>query len=78
MRRLAQDSAAGAAAATPELDLEKALLAAMPRADAPPAEFALGLLRAQVKVSKVALGIELISKTTHSLTQGVQSLTSHG
>ena len=60
-----------------DLDIEKALASVMPRADSSPAEFALGLLRAQVKVSKVALEIEMVSKSANSLTQGIQSLTSH-
>jgi hypothetical protein len=58
-----------------ELSIEKVLMANMPAANASPAEFAVGLLRAQVKVSQTALAIETVSKTTQSLSQGVQSLT---
>jgi hypothetical protein len=60
------------------LDIEKVLMANMPAHDASPAEFAMGLLRAQVKVCQAAVGIELVSKTTQSLSQGVQSLTARG
>jgi hypothetical protein len=58
-----------------DLDIEKVLMANMPSPNASPAEFAAGLLRAQVKVSQAAIAIEMVSKTTQSLSQGVQSLT---
>lgn len=57
------------------LDIERALTSHLPPANASTAEFAIGLLRAQVAVSQAALGIELLSKSTQSLSQGVQSLT---
>jgi hypothetical protein len=57
------------------LDIEKVLTANLPAANASPAEFAMGMLRAQVKVSQAAVAIEMVSKTTQSLSQGVQSLT---
>ena len=47
----------------------------LPAANATPAEFAVGLLRAQVKVTNMAVAIELLSKTTQTLSQGVQTLT---
>lgn len=50
-------------------------MSTLPPADATPAEFALGMLRAQVKVAQAAVGIELAAKTTQTLTQGVQTLT---
>jgi hypothetical protein len=65
-------------AASFDLDIEKMVLSHLPSADATPAEFALGMLRAQVKVAQAAVGIELAAKTTQSLTQGVQTLTSRG
>lgn len=58
-----------------DLDIEKVLMANMPPPNASPAEFSMGLLRAQVKVSQAAIAIEMVSKTTQSLSQGVQSLT---
>jgi hypothetical protein len=58
-----------------DMDIEKVLAANMPAANASPAEFAVGMLRAQVKVSQAAIAIEMVSKTTQSLSQGVQSLT---
>ena len=57
------------------MDIEKVLMANLPAPNASPAEFAMGLLRAQVKVSQAAIAIEMVSKTTQSLSQGVQSLT---
>jgi hypothetical protein len=57
------------------MDIEKVLMANLPSPNASPAEFAMGLLRAQVKVSQAAIAIEMVSKTTQSLSQGVQSLT---
>lgn len=60
---------------TLSMDIEKVLLANLPSPNASPAEFAMGLLRAQVKVSQAAIAIEMVSKTTQSLSQGVQSLT---
>jgi predicted outer membrane protein len=71
----AQSAAAGGLPAQLDLDIEKALMSSMPSTSASPAEFAVGLLRAQVKVSQTAVAIELVSKTTQSLSQGVQSLT---
>jgi predicted outer membrane protein len=62
-------------AETLNMDIEKVLAAHMPSANASPAEFAVGMLRAQVKVSQAAIAIEMVSKTTQSLSQGVQSLT---
>ena len=56
------------------LDIERALMSHLPRADASPAEFAMGLLRAQVKAAQTAIAIELVNKTTQQLSQGVQSL----
>lgn len=61
-----------------DLDIEKMVLSNLPAANATPAEFALGMLRAQVKVAQAAVGIELVAKTTQSLSQGVQTLTSRG
>ncbi len=66
---------AGTAAQRLGLDIEQALMAHVPPADASPAEFAMGMLRTQVAVSQAAIGIELLSKTTQTLSQGVQSLT---
>jgi hypothetical protein len=60
---------------TMSMDIEKVLMANLPAPNASPAEFAMGLLRAQVKVSQAAIAIEMVSKTTQSLSQGVQSLT---
>ena len=60
---------------TLSLDIEKVLMANLPPPNASQAEFAMGLLRAQVKVSQAAIAIEMVSKTTQSLSQGVQSLT---
>jgi hypothetical protein len=60
---------------TMSMDIEKVLMANLPSPNASPAEFAMGLLRAQVKVSQAAIAIEMVSKTTQSLSQGVQSLT---
>lgn len=60
---------------TISMDIEKVLMANLPSPNASPAEFAMGLLRAQVKVSQAAIAIEMVSKTTQSLSQGVQSLT---
>ena len=57
------------------MDIEAVLTANLPSPNASPAEFAMGLLRAQVKVSQAAIAIEMVSKTTQSLSQGVQSLT---
>jgi hypothetical protein len=57
------------------MDIEQILMTHLPAQNASPAEFAMGLLRAQVKVSQAALAIEMVSKTTQSLSQGVQSLT---
>jgi hypothetical protein len=57
------------------LDIEKILMSNLPSPDASPAEFAMGLLRAQVKVSQAAIAIEMVNKTTQSLSQGIQSLT---
>jgi predicted outer membrane protein len=57
-----------------DLDIEKVLMANMPAANASPAEFAMGMLRAQVKVAQAAIAIEMVNKTTQSLSQGVQSL----
>ncbi len=57
------------------MDIEKVLVANLPAANSSPAEFAVGMLRAQVKVSQAAIAIEMVSKTTQSLSQGVQSLT---
>jgi hypothetical protein len=61
-----------------DLNIEKVLMANLPAHDASPAEFAIGMLRAQVAVSQAAVGIELLAKTSQSLTQGVQSLTARG
>jgi hypothetical protein len=61
---------------TLSMDIEKVLMANLPSPNASPAEFAMGLLRAQVKVSQAAIAIEMVSKTTQSLSQGLQSLTS--
>lgn len=61
--------------ATMGMDIEKVLMANLPPPNASPAEFAVGLLRAQVKVSQAAIAIEMVNKTTQSLSQGVQSLT---
>jgi hypothetical protein len=74
--RLAGPASTPATPATPaiELDIEKVLMANLPAANASPAEFAMGLLRAQVKVAQAAIAIELVNKTTQSLSQGVQSL----
>ncbi len=75
------DHAASACDAQPQgrdawsMDIEKVLMANLPSPNASPAEFAMGLLRAQVKVSQAAIAIEMVSKTTQSLSQGVQSLT---
>lgn len=70
---------AAAATASPigalDLDIERVVMSTLPPADATPAEFALGMLRAQVKVAQAAVGIELAAKTTQTLTQGVQTLT---
>jgi hypothetical protein len=60
---------------TLSMDIEKVLMANLPPSNASPAEFAMGMLRAQVKVSQAAIAIEMVSKTTQSLSQGVQSLT---
>ena len=60
---------------TMRLDIEKVLMDNLPSPNASPAEFAVGLLRAQVKVSQAAIAIEMVNKTTQSLSQGVQSLT---
>lgn len=60
---------------TLDMDIEKVLVAHMPAANSSPAEFAVGMLRAQVKVSQAAIAIEMVSKTTQSLSQGVQTLT---
>lgn len=57
------------------MDIEKILMANLPPPNASPAEFAVSMLRAQVKVSQAAIAIEMVSKTTQSLSQGVQSLT---
>jgi hypothetical protein len=57
------------------LDMEQAVMSHLPAANATPAEFAVGLLRAQVKVTNMAVAIELLSKTTQTLSQGVQTLT---
>jgi hypothetical protein len=59
-----------------DLDIEKVLTSSMPPASASQAEFAMGLLRTQVKVANMAVAIELMAKTTQSLSQGVQTLTS--
>jgi hypothetical protein len=75
------DSAASAATKlhqAMDMDIEKVLMANLPSADASMAEFAVGMLRAQVKVSQAAIAIEMVSKTTQSLSQGVQSLTTRG
>jgi predicted outer membrane protein len=75
------DPASGACQPSPALrdtwnmDIEKIVMANLPAADASPAEFAISMLRAQVKVSQAAIAIEMVSKTTQSLSQGVQSLT---
>lgn len=58
-----------------DMDIEKIVMANLPAPGASSAEFAVGMLRAQVKVSQAAIAIELVSKTTQSLSQGVQSLT---
>lgn len=60
---------------TMSMDIEKVLMDNLPAPSASPAEFAMGMLRAQVKVSQAAIAIEMVSKTTQSLSQGVQSLT---
>ncbi len=57
-----------------DLDIEKVLMANLPNMNASPAEFAMGMLRAQVKVAQAAIAIEMVNKTTQSLSQGVQSL----
>jgi hypothetical protein len=75
------DQATAACDAQPSLqnamgmDIEKILMANLPPPNASPAEFAVSMLRAQVKVSQAAIAIEMVSKTTQSLSQGVQSLT---
>jgi len=75
------DPAASSCAAQPtlsralNLDIEQVLMANLPPPDASAAEYAMGLLRAQVKVSQAAIAIEMVNKTTQSLSQGVQSLT---
>jgi hypothetical protein len=69
-----QSIAPGSASSALDLDLEKAIVH-MPSANASPAEVAMGLLRVQVEVSQKAVAIELLSRTTQSLSQGVQSLT---
>lgn len=75
----ADTSRPAATAGTPigalDLDIERVVMSTLPPADATPAEFALGMLRAQVKVAQAAVGIELAAKTTQTLTQGVQTLT---
>ncbi len=75
----ATNAGAPAPGATPigalDLDIERVVMSTLPPADATPAEFALGMLRAQVKVAQAAVGIELAAKTTQTLTQGVQTLT---
>ena len=55
-------------------DIEHVLEAHLPPPNASAPEFAMGLLRAQVKVAQAALAIELVNKATQSLSQGVQSL----
>jgi hypothetical protein len=59
-----------------DIDFEKLVMSHMPSPTASPAEFAVGLLRAQVEVGTVSVAIEMASNTTHSLQQGVQTLTS--
>lgn len=71
---LMQHAEPGVADAPLELDIEKVLMANLPPAHASPAEFAMGMLRAQVRVAQAALAIEMVNKTTHSLSQGIQSL----
>jgi hypothetical protein len=71
----AQPSTAAKLHEVMDMDIEKVLAAHMPSANASPAEFAVGMLRAQVKISQAAIAIEMVSKTTQSLSQGVQSLT---
>ncbi|MDT7836046.1 hypothetical protein [Aquabacterium sp. OR-4] len=61
-----------------DFDIERVVLSTLPSADSSPAEFALGMLRSQLKVAQAAVGIELAAKTTQSLTQGVQTLTARG
>jgi hypothetical protein len=57
-----------------QLDIEQVLMQNLPAANASPAEFAMGMLRAQVRVAQTAIAIEMVNKTTQSLSQGVQSL----
>ena len=57
------------------MDIEKILMANLPPPNASPAEFAVSMLRAQVKVAQAAVAIEMVNKTTQSLSQGIQSLT---
>ena len=57
------------------MDIEKVLMDNLPAPNSSPAEFAMGMLRAQVKIAQAAIAIEMVSKTTQSLSQGVQSLT---
>jgi len=59
-----------------DLDIEKVVMSSLPSPSASPAEFAVGMLRATIRLQTASVAIEMASNTTHSLTQGVQTLTS--
>jgi hypothetical protein len=82
---LAKPECHGAACAAPtsdrnlalsalDLDIEKAVMSSLPSLSGSPAEVAVGLLRAQIKVTNISVVVSMAASTTQSLTQNVKEL----